>query len=55
NDEISVVEIDEMHTYIGSKKTQLGYGLLLIDMEKDSSILSSDIDLQIQEKPCGVI
>ncbi|MFT4968215.1 MAG: transposase-like protein, partial [Candidatus Deianiraeaceae bacterium] len=23
NDEISVVEIDEMHTYIGSKKTQL--------------------------------
>ncbi|MFT4967219.1 MAG: hypothetical protein ACI9CD_000218, partial [Candidatus Deianiraeaceae bacterium] len=41
NDEISVVEIDEMHTYIGSKKTQLGYGLLLIDMEKDSSILSS--------------
>ncbi len=33
-----VVEMDEMHTYIGSKKTIAGYGLLLITMEKDSSI-----------------
>ena len=31
-DEIEVVEIDEMHTYIGSKKTIVGYGLLLIEM-----------------------
>jgi transposase-like protein len=30
--EINVVELDEMHTYIGSKKTTVGYGLLLIDM-----------------------
>ena len=35
--EIEMVEVDEMHTYIGSKKTIVGYGLLLIDMEKDSS------------------
>ena len=35
---IEVVEVDEMHSYIGSKKTTVGYGLLLIDMEKDSSI-----------------
>jgi len=28
------VEIDEMHSYIASKKTIAGYGLLLIDMEK---------------------
>ena len=34
---ICVTEIDEMHTYIGSKKTQSGSGLLLIDMGKDSS------------------
>ena len=38
NKEIEVVEVDEMHSYIGSKKTIVGYGLLLIDMEKDSSI-----------------
>jgi transposase-like protein len=34
---IDIVEMDEMHTYIGSKKTTAGYGLLLIDMESDSS------------------
>jgi len=27
-----------MHSYIGSKKTIVGFGLLLIDMEKDLSI-----------------
>ncbi|MCP4747604.1 MAG: IS1 family transposase [Desulfobacteraceae bacterium] len=34
---LEVVKMDEMHTYIGSKKTTAGYGLLLIDMGKDSS------------------
>ena len=34
---IEMVEVDEMHSYIGSKKTSVGFGLLLIDMEKDSS------------------
>jgi transposase len=37
---IEVIEIDEMHTYIGSKKTTVGYGLLLIDMGKSLSIAS---------------
>jgi len=35
--QIEMVEVDEMHSYIGSKKTSVGYGLLLIDMAKDSS------------------
>ena len=35
--EIEMVEVDEMHSYICSKKTIAGYGLLLIDMEKYSS------------------
>jgi transposase-like protein len=35
---MEVVELDEMHTYIFQKKTIVGYGLLLIDMGKDSSI-----------------
>ena len=36
--QIEMVEVDEMHSYIGSKKTIAGYGLLLIDMGRDSSI-----------------
>ena len=32
-----IVEMDEMHTCIGSKKTTAGYGLLSIGMEEDSS------------------
>ena len=35
---VEVMEIDEMHSYIGSKKTVAGYGLLLIEMKEDSSI-----------------
>lgn len=35
---VQLMELDEMHSYIGHKKTITGYGLLLIDMGKDSSI-----------------
>ena len=35
--EIEIVEVDEMHSYIGNKKTTVGFGLLLIDLGKDSS------------------
>ncbi|MBW2592351.1 MAG: IS1 family transposase [Deltaproteobacteria bacterium] len=35
---LKVVEMDEMHTYISSKKTTVGYGLLLIDMEKNRQL-----------------
>ncbi len=34
---VEVIEMDEMHTYIGSKKTIVGSGLLLIDMQSASS------------------
>ena len=34
---VKIIELDEMHTYIGSKKNIAGYGLLLIEMQKDSS------------------
>ena len=38
--DIEIIELDEMHTYIGQKKTTVGvgYGLLLIEMGTDSSI-----------------
>ena len=48
-DPIEIVEIDEMHSYIGSKKTTVGYGLLFIDLEKGLSILSAEIGRQRQE------
>jgi transposase-like protein len=37
---VKIVELDELHTYVGKKKTTVGYGLLLIDLEKNTSILS---------------
>ena len=50
NDDIEVVELDEMHTYIQQKKTIVGYGLLLIDMEKDLSIslLATGVPKQVE-------
>ena len=41
NEEIEVVELDEMHTYVGRKKTTAGYGLLLIDMAEGITLLSA--------------
>jgi transposase-like protein len=50
---IEVVEVDEMHSYIGSKKTAVGFGLLLIDMEKDSSISLLATGAAKQQKSFG--
>jgi hypothetical protein len=50
---IEMVEVDEMHSYIGSKKTTVGYGLLLIDMEKDSSTSLLAIGVMKQPKTFG--
>ena len=41
---VEVVELDEMHTYVGNKKTTAGYGLLLIDIENGSSLLSVETE-----------
>lgn len=49
--EIFVAEIVDLLLNIGSKKNNAGYGFLLIDLTKNSSILSSEIDLQTQAKP----
>ena len=50
---IKIVEIDEMHSYIASKKTSAGYGLLLIEMEKDLSIAYLGTELRQQERNFG--
>jgi transposase len=51
--EICLTEIDEMHSYIGSKKTLAGSGLLLIDMQKNLSTSLLAIDQQKQGKNFG--
>ena len=53
NQPIEVVEVDEMHTYIGSKKTTVGSGLLLIDMEKDLSISLLATEAKKRQKSFG--
>jgi len=53
DDKIEVVEMDEMHTYIGQKKTTAGYGLLLIEMEKGLSNVFSVQGIQKREKSFG--
>ncbi len=50
---VEVVELDEMHTYVGRKKTSGGYGLLLIDMENGSSLLSVATGRAKQEQGFG--
>jgi hypothetical protein len=42
-----------MHSYIGSKKTQSGSGLLLIDLQKSSSTSMLAIDQQKLGKNFG--
>lgn len=54
DEHIEVVEIDEMHTYIGSKKTTAGYGLLLIEMGANSSTVRLVHEEPKQVKNFGV-
>jgi len=50
---VEIVELDEMHSYVGEKKTTVGYGLLLIDLEKGTSILSVGTDRRKRGKGSG--
>ena len=50
----TIVEIDEMHTYVGNKKTIAGSGLLLIDLHADLSMLSLDQEGLKQVKNSGI-
>lgn len=50
---IEMVELDEMHSFIGSKKTTAGFGLLLIELAKDSSISLLAIEETKQQSSFG--
>ncbi len=50
---VEVVEMDEMHTYIGRKKTTVGFGLLLIDMGNGFSTAYWAPAVPQRESCCG--
>lgn len=52
-EEIEIVEMDEMHTYLGSKKTLAGYGLLLIGLGESSSSARLAQGTRQREEPSG--
>ena len=52
-DKIEVIEVDEMHSYVGSKKTSFGSGLLLIEMGEGSSIVKLAHEKLKPEKDFG--
>ena len=52
-EEASIVEMDEMHSYVGNKKTIAGSGLLLIDLDTALSMLSRVPEELKQEKSSG--
>jgi transposase len=50
---VSIVELDEMHTYIGNKKNIAGSGLLLIELGKSSSAALLAVEEQKLDKNSG--
>ena len=50
---IEIVELDEIHTYIQNKKTIVGSGWLLTDLENASSILFVENETQKLSKNYG--
>jgi transposase-like protein len=51
---VQVMEMDEIHSYVGSKKTINGFGQQLIEEQKNSLISFSEIGEQKQVKCCGI-
>ena len=49
-----IIELDEMHSYVGSKKTIDGFGLLLIEKEDVSLISLLGIEAQRLGKSSGI-
>lgn len=50
---VKIIELDEMHSFIGSKKTIDGFGLLLIEKENVSLISLLGTEVQKLEKNYG--
>lgn len=51
---VKIIELDEMHSYIGAKKTIDGFGLLLIEKEDVSLISLLGTEVPKQDKSSGI-
>ena len=51
----TIIELDELHTYIGSKKTIFGFGLRLTELQKRTLISRLAAEELRQEKSCIII
>jgi len=51
---VQIMELDELHTYVGSKKTINGFGLLLIEMQESTLISLLETEEQQQVTSCGL-
>lgn len=45
---VKIMELDELHTYIGHKKTTNGFGLVLVETKENTLILSLETGVQKQ-------
>jgi len=52
--QVRIMELDELHTYVGSKKTTNGSGLLLIEKQESTLISFWETEAQKQVKNCGI-
>ena len=50
---VRIMELDEMHSYVGHKKTIDGYGLVLIETQENTLILLSGIEVAQQDNNYG--
>jgi len=50
---VKIMELDEIHTYLGSKKTTSGFGFMLIEQQESSLISLLEIEEQKPVKCCG--
>ena len=53
NKPVRIMELDEMHSYVGHKKTTDGYGLVLIETHGNTLILLSGTEVAQQDKSYG--
>ena len=52
---VEVIELDGLHTYVGSKRSTVGYGLLLIDLVNGSYRMCVETDQAKQDQDYGRI
>jgi hypothetical protein len=50
---VQVMELDELHTYVGHKKTGDGFGLVLVETTDNTLISRSVIEAQEQARNFG--